>query len=148
MSENQKKILQMLADGKINTDEAQRLLELVDSGGAKTTEDSGQGSQSLPRYIHVIVEPKPGSSAGNERHGHHGRVNIRVPINLIRAGMKFATLMPSDTAEHMDRAFKERGLSFDVKKLKEEDLQGLIEALRETEINVDSERELIRIFSE
>ena len=154
MGENQKKILQMLADGKISIDEAQRLLELVDSNsGGKAEGNAGRETKALPRYMHVIVEPKPGTSGDYERHGchgpdFHGKVNIRVPFNLIRAGMKFATLMPSDTADHIDRAFKEKGLSFNIKKLKEEDMDELMAALQDSEINVDSDRELIRIYSE
>jgi hypothetical protein len=150
MSEQEKKVLQMLAEGKINVDEAQRLLTLVGPHGEEDSRpgDCGQKTRTLPRYIHVIVEPKPGATGDNGKHGPHGKVNIRVPLNLIRAGMKFATLMPSGAAEHVDRAFKEKGLSFDVKKLKEEDLQELISALEDSEINVDTERELVRIYSE
>ena len=40
MSENQKKILQMLAEGKISVDEAQRLLALI---GAEGEKENGSG---------------------------------------------------------------------------------------------------------
>ena len=150
MSDNQKRILQMLADGKINIDEAQRLLSLVNDrdGGENTPGSNGQGSKSLPRYIHVIVEPRAGESQNGSYKDRHSKVNIRVPLSLIRAGMKFATLMPSETAEHIDKALKEKGLSFDVKHLKEEDMQELISALQDSVINIDNEKELIKIYSE
>jgi hypothetical protein len=150
MSENQKRVLQMLADGKITVGEAQRLLTLVNSRdeGDNRSANTGRDAGPLPRYIHVIVEPKPGISHPEGERRHHGKVNIRVPLSLIRAGIKFATLMPSDTAEHVDKAFKERGFSFDVKKLKEADIQEMISALENSEINVDNERELIKIYSE
>jgi hypothetical protein len=150
MSENHKKVLQMLADGKISVDEAQRLLTLVGPVGEEENrqEKASQKTRTLPRYIHIIVEPRPGVSGSDGGPHPHKKVNIRVPLNLIRAGMKFATLMPSETANHVDQAFKEKGLSFDIKKLKDEDLQELISALEESEINVDNDRELIRIYSE
>jgi hypothetical protein len=150
MSDNQKRILQMLAEGKINIDEAQRLLSLVNDrdGGENTPGSNGQGSKSLPRYIHVIVEPRAGESQNGSFQDRHSKVNIRVPLSLIRAGMKFATLMPSETAEHIDKALKEKGLSFNVKHLKEEDMQELISALQDSVINIDNEKELIRIYSE
>lgn len=140
----------MLVDGKINVDEAQRLLTLVGPLGDEESkqEKASQKSKTLPRYIHVIVEPGPGVTRSDGESHAHNKVNIRVPLNLIRAGMKFATLMPSDTADHVDKAFKEKGLSFDIKKLKDEDLQELISALEESEINVDNDREMIRIYSE
>ncbi len=150
MSENQKRVLQMLADGKINVAEAQRLLSLVEEkdDGEKESGRTLRNSGALPRYIHIIVEPKAGVPHRENGRHHHGKVNIRVPLSLIRAGIKFASLMPSDTAEHVDRAFKEKGLSFDVKKLKQEDIQDMIAALENSEINIDNERETVKIYSE
>ena len=150
MSENQKKILQMLADGKLNIDEAQRLLALVNSEGdrGQGTGNTGQKVKSTARYMHVIVEPKPGVPRRNEKHDFHGKVNVRVPLGLIRAGMKLATLIPSEAAEHVDKAFKEKGFSFNIKRLKEEDLEELITALQDSEINVDTEYELIKVNAE
>lgn len=150
MSENQKKILQMLADGKINIEEAQRLLPLVDTTGDRepAADKTGRSSRPLPRYIRVTVEPKEGATPGSSKHERHGRVNIRVPLNLIRAGMKFATLIPPETADHMDRAFKKKGLNFDIKHLKEEDIQQIVSALEDSVIDVDNEEETIRIYAE
>src|SRR4030042_3262482 len=147
MSENQKKILQMLADRKLNVDEAQRLLALVNSEGDREQEtgNNSRKAKSTARYMHVIVEPKPGAPRRNERHEFHGKVNVRVPLGLIRAGMKLATLIPSEAAEHVDKAFKEKGFSFNIKRLKEEDLEELITALQDSEINVDTEYELIKV---
>ncbi len=150
MSDNQKRILQMLADGKINIDEAQRLLSLINDrdSGENTPGSNGHGSKSLPRYIRVVVEPRAAESQVGNGQDRHSKVNIRVPLSLIRAGMKFATLMPSETAEQVDKAFKEKGLSFDIKHLKEEDIQELVSALQDSVINIDNEKELIRIYSE
>jgi hypothetical protein len=151
MSENQKKILQMLAEGKINVNEAQRLLGLVNSTDERGN-DSGNadtGSKSLPRFLHVIVEPKStASDGGGWHHGKAHKVNVRVPFGLIRAGMKLATLIPSDTAEHVDKAFKEKGINFDIRRIKDEDLQDLITALQENEIDVESDNERIRLYAE
>ncbi|MBN1375879.1 MAG: hypothetical protein JXA01_06970 [Dehalococcoidia bacterium] len=149
MSENQKKILQMLADGKIDIDEAQKLLSLVDdeqeSGSAPGS--GSAGTKSAPRYLHIIVEPKDEASTGGRNHKRR-KVNVRVPFGLIRAGMKLATLIPSDAAEHMDRAFKEKGFDFDVRRIKEEDLMEMISTLQENEIDVDSGSERVRLYAE
>jgi hypothetical protein len=153
MGESQKKILQMLSEGKINVDEAQRLLALVanEGEGDSATPGSRQVKPSA-RYMHVIVEPKPGAPPCGDRHdlhGHHGhRVNVRVPLGLIRAGIKFASLIPADTADQVDKAFKEKGFKFDIRKLKDEDLEELISALRDSEINVDSDYETVKVYAE
>jgi hypothetical protein len=150
MSENQKKILQMLSDGKLNVDEAQRLLALVNSEGdrAQVAKNTSQKIKSNARYMHVIVDPKPDAPPRNNKHDFHGKVNVRVPLGLIRAGMKLATLIPSEAAEHVDKAFKEKGFSFNIKRLKEEDLEELITALQESEVNIDTEYEVIRVNAE
>ncbi|MGA2158376.1 MAG: hypothetical protein ABSG90_04050 [Dehalococcoidia bacterium] len=150
MSENQKKILQMLAEGKINVEEAQRLLALVNSEGEK---ENGTGNiekklKSIPRYMHVVVEPKPGQSHRDDSHDFHGKVNLRVPFGLIRAGIKLATLIPSDTADHMNKAFKDKGFNFDIRRLKEEDVEELVAALRDSEIHVDTDYETISVYAE
>ncbi len=148
MGENQKKILQILAEGKISVEEAQRLLELVNEGSdrEKRPGNTAGKSRSNARFLHVIVEPKPGM---HKDEGHdHGKVNVRVPLGLIRAGIKLATLIPSDATEHIDKAFKEKGFNFDIRRLKEEDLEELITALSDSEINVETEYETIKVNAE
>jgi hypothetical protein len=150
MSENQKKILQMLADGKINVDEAQRLLSLTDSesGQEKSSEGKSGGTKLSARYLYVIVEPKPGVTRQGTGQDFHGKVNVRVPFGLIRAGMKLATLIPPEAADRVDEAFKEKGMPFDFRKIKDEDIEELISALHDSEVNVDSDYETVRVYAE
>jgi hypothetical protein len=95
----------------------------------------------------VVVEPKPGARL-NEHRDWHGRVNVRVPFSLIRAGMKLATLIPADAANKVDSAFKEKGIPFDFHKIKDEDIEELITALHDSEVNVDTEAETVRVYAE
>jgi hypothetical protein len=148
MSENQKKVLQMLAEGKISIDEAQKLLALVGSEKENMNNQSDTGTKSSPRFLHVIVEPKDNVPGGNDKHHGKHKVNIKVPFGLIRAGVKLATLIPGDTAEHMDKAFKEKGFNFDVRRLKDDDLEEMLSALQENEIDIDSEYERVRLYAE
>ena len=150
MSENQKKILQMLADGKIDVDEAERLMKLINTSGDA---DFGSGStyggvKTMPRYMHIMVTPKPGAGSHNGGDSHRDKVNVRVPFNLIRAGMKLMTLIPSDAADQVDKAFKEKGFSFDVRRIKDEDMEQLVSALQESHIDVETDSETIKIYAE
>jgi hypothetical protein len=157
MSENQQKILQMLSEGKISVTEAQRLLSLVGTG-ANTENGDTVKTRLTPRYMHVVVEPKPGArrdetshpdSCGREdRRDWHGKVNVRVPFALIRAGMKLATLIPVDAADKVDSAFKEKGFPFDFRKMKDEDIEALISALHDSEVNVETDYETVRVYAE
>jgi hypothetical protein len=144
MSENQKKILQMLAEGKISVDEALRLLSLTGTDRDTRNDSNGTASKSTPRYLHVVVEPKSGATPEHR----HGRVNVRVPFGLIRAGMKLATLIPPEAADKVNDAMKEKGMSFDMRHLKIEDIEELISALHDSEVNVDTDDETVRVYAE
>jgi len=144
MSDNQKKILQMLAEGKISVEEATRLLSLVSAENGSTANKDSDGSKSFPKYLYVRVDPKEGHC----KEAKPGRVNIRIPVGLIRAGMKLKALIPPQVADDVNRAMKEKGLSFDIRDLKDEYLEELIAALGNTEINVDSQEAEVRIHAE
>ena len=144
MGENQKKILQMLAEGKISVAEAERLLSLITSTGDTRSESNNKTPKVTPRYLYVVIEPKPGASPEHR----HGRVNVRVPFGLIRAGMKLATLIPPEAADKVNDAMKEQGMNFDMRHLKPEDLEELITALHDSEINVDTDDETVKVYAE
>ena len=83
MENNRRQILDMLAGGQIAVEEAERLLTLVSAEDGDTA--SGQQTKerrASPKYLRVCVEPDEG--AGDDQ---AERVNIRVPIALIRAGL-------------------------------------------------------------
>ena len=144
MSENQKKILQMLAEGKISVAEAERLISLIGTDKDNRSELNSTTSKSSSRFFHIVVEPKPGASSQRR----HGRVNVRVPFAMIRAGMKLATLIPPEAADKVNGAMKEKGMSFDVRNLKSEDFEDIITALQSSEINVDTDDETVRVYAE
>ncbi len=147
MGENQKRILQMLAEGKVTVDEASRLLSLLDkeSGGdAKNTDGT---ARPQPKYLYVKVEPKEGH-VHSGHWGEHGKVNIRVPVSLVKAGMKLSALMPPHVADDVNQALEEKGIKFDIRNLKDEYVQQLVEALSDTEINVDSEEATVKVYAE
>jgi len=144
MSENQKRILEMLAQGKISVDEAQRLLSLVREEGDSRNgaEKPPAGARMRPRFLYVNVEPKAG--AANWR----GRVNVRVPFGIIKSGMKLASLIPPEAAEKVDAAFKEKGMPFDFRKMKDEDIDDLVAALQDTEVNVETDEATVRVYAD
>jgi hypothetical protein len=152
MGENQKRILQMLAEGKISVEEASRLLSLVseETGTVSEGEAALKGAKPAPKYLYVRVEPKAGhiQHEGHNSLTEHGRVNVRIPVGLIRAGMKLKALIPPQVADDVNKAMKEKGIGFDIRNLKNEYVDELISALSETEINVDSEEAEVRVYAE
>ncbi len=146
MAENQKRILEMLADGKITVSEAERLMALTESKESIRDEspDTARSTKQSPRYMRVVVQPGPESEAG----AHVEKVNVRIPMNLIRAGMKLTSLIPPHAADKVNTALKEHGADFDLRNIKPDDIEGLIEALGDFEVDVEGNREKVHIYTE
>jgi diacylglycerol kinase family enzyme len=147
MTENQKKILEMLAQNKISVDDAYRLLNVIDS------EESGQEStlkreatvKARPKYLRVTVLP----DSANEHGPNVDRVNVRVPMSLIRSGIKLTSLIPPEARDKVNGALREKGIDFDVRNVKPEDIEELVEALSDLEVDVVSSKgEKVKVFVE
>ena len=159
MSENQKKVLEMLADKKIGVDEAYRLLSALKAEGGTPESTAGTTGKPKPKYLRVCVIPIRGHEHG-EGHGHDeddeddeddkgaALVNVRVPMSLIRSGMKFTSLLPDGARDKVTDALHEKGINLDMRNMKPEDLEEIIGALDELEVNVVSEKEVVKVFVE
>ena len=76
MSEERKMILQMLKDGEISVDEAERLLDAV-SDGPSDSETSKSGDYIIPKRISIRVAE-----------GDKTKVNLKIPFSLMRTALK------------------------------------------------------------
>jgi hypothetical protein len=144
MSENKKKILEMLAQGKISSDDAYRLLNACEEGVSEK-EKVEPDTRVKPKYLRVTVTP----GEGHTDHAHAERVNVRIPMSLVRAGLKLTSLIPPDALDKANSALKEKGINFDVRNIKPEDLEDLIEAIGDMQIDVEGARgETVKVFVE
>jgi hypothetical protein len=152
MSDNKKKILEMLEQEKINADEAYRLLSAIDSRETEQR-DSGHESQpksetsikGKPKYLRVTVTP----SNNHMDPAHADHVNVRVPMSLIRAGIKLTALIPPDALDKANKALKEKGINFDVRSIKTEDIEELIDALGDMQVDVETAKgDCVKVFVE
>jgi len=139
MSENRKRILEMLSQGKISVDEAERLLTTVEQPEAGGTGffTAGETSKDERKYLRVVVEPNPDAGPGVEQH----RVNIRVPMALIRAGVKLTSLIPSVASSKINEELSKNGIDFDVNNIKTEDLERLVDAMKDLEVDIQGGQE-------
>ena len=138
MSEERRKILEMLQEGKISVDEAERLLSALSSPEIEEREQSSEKGKL--RYLRILVEPGPESKEKE-------RVNVRVPLKLIRAGLKLASFIPHHAQTKVNEALKEKGIDFDFKKVTSEDLEDLITQLDDLTVDVEG-KEKVRIYCE
>ena len=140
MTDNKKRILEMLAEKKISVDEAARLLAATEEP-SYSAESARPAGKEKPKYLRVTIRPCPGSE-------NVDRVNVRVPLSLVRAGVKLTSLIPNEAADKVDSALKEKGVGFNLKNLKEEDLEQLIDALSDLEVDIEGGTGKVNVFTE
>lgn len=145
MSEDRRSILTMLAEGKITADEADRLLAALERQPQGALPGAGlppaDHNRPKPKYLRVTVdtdEPDEGPT----------KVNIRVPMQLLRAGVRLSSVIPPAAREKVNAAMAENGVPFDINALKPENLEELVEQLNDLTVDVDQERTKVRIFCE
>ncbi len=146
MNENRRQILEMLAAGKITADEAERLLaalEPVPDAPAGNSNGSNESApKTRPKYLRVLVE-------ANEK-GEPTTVNVRVPMQLLRAGVRLASLIPSQAHEQLDATLSRHGVPLTLSQIKPENLEELIDHLEDLTVDVDAreEKAKVRVFCE
>ena len=83
MNDDRRQILDMLSQGKITTDEAERLLAALGRTGASAGSEP-QRLANRAKYLRVSVD------TDEEGDGGPTKVNIRVPMQLLRAGVRLS----------------------------------------------------------
>ncbi len=141
MSEDRRKILEMLSEGKIDVNEAEKLLAAISQPPGEPNQSEIPKKKDSPKYLRVVVEPGP-KSVKQEK------VNIRVPFNLLRAGIKLASLVPVDVQGKVNKHLKEKGVNFDISNITSDNLEELLMHLNDLTVDVDSKEEKVRIFCE
>jgi hypothetical protein len=151
MSEHRRQILQMLAEGKVTAEEAERLISAAERPSATESfsPSSEAAAKGRPKYLRVQVDSE------DREHGNGEgptKVNVRVPMQLLRAGVKLAGLIPTRALEKANDAIHKRGIPFDLSQIKPENLEDLIEQLSDLSVDVDqSDRDAkvkVRVFCE
>lgn len=140
MNEERMKILKMLEEGKITAEQAQNLMSALDESDSRPSSTThAVSTKKLAQFLRIQVEPKSGEGDS---------VNIRVPFQILRSGVKLASLMPEKHQASVSHALREKGIDFDFSKAKAEGLDELIEQLSGITVDVDGRNETVRIFCE
>jgi hypothetical protein len=142
MNDDRKRILGMLGEGKITADEAERLLDAMGHGpGLALAGSSAVKTNGAPKYFRVEVDAKePGEG--------QTKVNVRIPMQLLRAGVRLSALIPPRARDEVNAAMAREGIPFDINQLKPENLDDLIEHLGDFNVDVDSGDAKVRVYCE
>lgn len=144
MTDDRRSILEMLATGRITAEEADRLLAALERGPSASADDkagSYPANRPRARYLRVLVDT-------DEDGDGMTKVNIRVPMQLLRAGVRLSSIIPAKARDEVNAAMREQGIPFDINQLRPENLEELVEQLGELTVDVDQERTKVRIFCE
>jgi hypothetical protein len=144
MSENRRQILDMLAQGKITADEAERLMNALEREPSAVQAGVIEALRPADKlkYLRVVVDAPDGEGEGA------AKVNVRVPLQLLRAGVKLSGVIPARARDQVNAALREKGIDFDVARLTPESLETIIEQLRDLSVDVDNGRNKVRVFCE
>ncbi len=144
MGNDRARILEMLKQGKITVDEAEQLLDAL-----------GQQPASEPVSAASVVAPSAGTGRKCRflrvlvKGGSNETVDVRVPMQLLRAGVKLSALIPPEARGKVDCALGEKGINLDLANLSPEMLEDLVESMSELSVNVQGDDgETVRVFCE
>jgi len=158
MSEETRRVLDLLAQGKITADEADRLLAAIGpvSNGSAATGAAGKGAATgeapSPKYLRITVTRTGGWPSDDGEHarrawmwpghtgGRKGEVTIRVPVTLVRNGMRLGAMIPGLTGAGLQAHLRERGVDVDLSKIDTRTIDQLVGEFGEMNIDVVSGR--------
>jgi len=134
MSEETRRVLEMLSNGKVSVQEAEQLLQAV-ATSAQTEEKKVE-----PRYFRILVNKpaREGKKAEN--------VNIRVPMTVVRGGLRLGALFPGMLGKKKIQL--ENGTELDLSKIHYTDLEAMIKDIGELTVDVDGDDAQVRIRCE
>lgn len=126
MNEERLKILEMVSQGKISSEEGVRLLEALDSD--RDAEAGQAANAALNAYNADPRRSRPTGGTGNQgrmlriRIEENGgtKVSVNVPLGLLKSLSKLTSLVPRDVNDMLD----EQGID-----LANLDIEGILEAM-------------------
>ncbi|MCM3885378.1 hypothetical protein [Frankia sp. R82] len=140
MNDQRKDILDLLAEGKITATEAEQLIAALEPALAPAAVGLDARPKGRPKYLRVLVD--------TVENGEPGRVNVRVPLQLLRAGVRLAALIPPQALGRANTELGKSGIPVDLTQLRPEQLEALVEHLDEMTVDIDQPDAKVRVFCE
>ena len=149
-ADDTRRILDLLAQGKITVDDADRLIKALGDAQAQADDAMPEGSERpKPSWFRINIH-KP----ANE-HRQAKDMTIRVPVSVMRGGMRLGAIIGSFAGEKAARRMRERGIDLDLSKING-DLSNLngpefdqfLKSLDDVNIEIDDGKSQVRITCE
>ena len=144
MTDQTRRVLELVAQGKVTVDEAEELLRALKAAPVKDDAPgtAEAGEESKPRYMRILVH-----KAGKEGRPDKD-VNIRVPLSIVRSGIRLGSVIPGFAKERMNAKLHAHGVDIDLDKIDPAAIESLLKDLGELNFDVDGGDEQVRITCE
>ncbi|MEV5432392.1 hypothetical protein [Streptomyces sp. NPDC052701] len=142
MNEQRRQILEMLAEGKITADEAERLIDALQRERPEAPPGATSRTKARPKYLRVVMDAEDDTGDGTSR------VNIRIPLQLLRAGVRLTALLPPAAITKVNAELDKAGVPIDLAELKPQHLEDLIEHLDDVIVDIDDPGSTMRVYCE
>ena len=145
MSDETRRVLDLVAQGKVTVDEADRLLRAMGAPAPETAAAAPapeDAERPQPRWLRINVHK-------TAKEGKHDKdVNIRVPIAIVKSGMRLGALIPGLAGDQFAARMREKGLDVDFSKLDTAAVDNMLKELGDANIEIDNGKSQVRITCE
>ena len=140
MNEETRRILEMVAQGKITVDEGAQLISAMEK--PPSSERPKENEAPIPRFLRMDVLKSLDD-------GHIRRdVTIRIPVALVRSGIRLGAMFPRLMGDRITRKLRDEGIVFDLNRLNAEHIEALIRDMGEMTIDVEKGKAQVRFTCE
>jgi hypothetical protein len=139
VNEQGRQILQMLAEGKVTVDEAERLINALERQQIEPAREGTLRRKPRRKYLRVLMVDNSATPS---------RINVRVPLQLLRAGVRLASLIPPQALVRINTELDKVGVPVDLTQLKPQDIEELIDQLDEVTVDIDDPDTKMQVFCE
>ncbi len=134
MNADRRKILDMLAAGNISIDEADLLL-------GHDAAFVSESNTRAPKFLRLVLEPR--DQAASRR-----KVDIRVPLGLLRSGVQIARSIPMEKRGPMTIALGTHSLALDLNGVDAENVDAFMAQFKDLTTDINGKDETLRLFCE
>ena len=151
-TDDTRRILDMLSQGRITVDEADRLLKALNAERPAETAagDPAADGRPRPRWLRINIH-KPAKGLAHTPKD----VNIRVPIAVVKGGMRLGAIIATFAGGKAAQRMKDRGLDIDLSAINGDlsrmngaEFDAFMMSLDETNIEIDDGKAQVRITAE
>jgi len=140
MNEQRRQVLEMLAEDKITTDEAERLIDALGRQEPGPGPGAAPSHKPRPKYLRLLMLDNSADEPS--------RINVRVPLLLLRAGVQLTSLIPPQAVTRINAELDKAGVPIDLAELRPQQLEDLIDQLDDVTVDIDDADSKIQVFCE